>query len=235
MRAIYRGALRIAQRDWLGLLLVALVFGVVALAIVPHDRPWLRALHAWPLMKERWVIGTAHFLSTWGDYPTYNVPVSLLMWLGGYFGKSPLWRRLGIVFFLGGTLGGLVDDCARLTLGRPRPDAMLPDGFYGVPAAWHDRFESFPSGHAAAVFGSAVALFLVRPGPGWVALLYAFVVIWSRMELRHHFPSDILVGSVVGSMMGWLVGQGAKGKGKARVATPSGRHLKCLAGGGGVL
>jgi membrane-associated phospholipid phosphatase len=214
MRTILGGAARVARRDWPGLLLVALVFGLMALAIVPHDRFWLIALHGWPVTRERWVIGTARFLSMWGDYPTYNVPVAVLMWLGGYFGKSPVWRRLGVVFFLGGTLGGLVDDCGRFTLGRPRPDAMLPDGFYGMPAAWQARFESFPSGHAASVFGSAVALVLIRPGPGLLALFYAFLVAWSRMELHHHFPSDILVGSVVGITMGWLVGQGAKERGR---------------------
>jgi membrane-associated phospholipid phosphatase len=41
---------------------------------------------------------------------------------------------------------------------------------------------------------------------GLLATLYAFLVVWSRMELNRHFPSDVLVGSIIGIYCGVLVG-----------------------------
>ena len=209
-RGILADAWTVARRGWLWLLLALLVVGAIAWTMVPHDRALLRLLHAGTFPHQKGVVRTAEFLSFWGDYLTYNVPFSLLLWLYGVWKRNLFWRRLGLICFLGGTLGGFTDDLFRFTLGRPRPDAHLPDGFYGIPAAWTSRFESFPSGHAAAVFGSATALFLTCRWMGVLTGIYALLVIWSRMELSKHFPSDILVGSTFGLVTGWLVGKGAR-------------------------
>jgi len=35
-------------------------------------------------------------------------------------------------------------------------------------------------------------------------------VVWARMELDRHYPSDVAVGSVIGIYFGLLVGLGAR-------------------------
>jgi undecaprenyl-diphosphatase len=65
----------------------------------------------------------------------------------------------------------------------------------------------FASSHAANTFGAATFLFLLlAPTRKWVILLFvwAAVVTYSRIYLGVHYPGDILVGSLIGMLMGYL-------------------------------
>jgi membrane-associated phospholipid phosphatase len=96
---------------------------------------------------------------------------------------------------------GLVAIILRLFAGRTRPNAGLPQGFYGM---WHNghwimgryEFSAFPSGHAATAVGLAAAAWMVHRGWGAVAALFALAVMWSRVALQAHHLSDV-VASVV--------------------------------------
>ena len=198
----------------LGVFAAALALGAL---IWPHDRQLLETVHWWCRGHQYSARRIAGFLGTWGDYPTYNVPLALAIWLYGVGTRSSAWRRVAAVCFLGATLAGLFDDFFRLTLGRPRPDARMPDGFYGITHAFNGRFQSFPSGHAAAVFGAAAALLVSDLPLGLLTTAFAFGVVWARMELDRHYPSDVVVGSIIGIYSGLMVGFGAK----ARQALPT--------------
>jgi membrane-associated phospholipid phosphatase len=191
----------------LALLLGALTLGAL---IWPHDRQILETIHWWCRVQQDSARRLAWYLSTWGDFPTYNIPLALLIWLYGVATKSSAWRRVAVVCFLGAALAGLFDDFLRLTLGRARPDTHMPDRFYGPTYAWKGGFQSFPSGHAAAVFGAAAALFIVKRPLGILTTVFALGVAWARMELNRHYPSDVAVGSVIGIYFGLLVGWGAR-------------------------
>jgi undecaprenyl-diphosphatase len=186
-----------------------------------HDRAWLDAMHAWPGYDHAAAHKVAWYLGTFGDYPTYNLPLALLIWIYGAVTHSSTWRRIAIVAFLGASLAGLFDDCFRLTLGRARPDAHMPDQFYGPAYAFSGGFQSFPSGHAASTFGAAVALLMTEWRLGLLATLIACGVVWARMELYRHYPSDVVVGSIVGIYFGLLVGYGARAR---RPAPPLDSH-----------
>jgi len=194
------------------LLSLSIFIGALGLGLLiwPHDQNLLEKLHFWPEQQEKTAQNIAYFLGTWGDYPTYNLPLAILIWLYGAWTKSSAWRRIAIICFLGATLAGLFDDCFRLTLGRPRPDAHLRDGFYGIAYTFQGKFQSFPSGHAAAVFGTAAALLVVDFPLGLLTTAYALAVIWARMELYRHYPSDVIVGSIIGLYFGFMIGYGAK-------------------------
>lgn len=199
---------------------IGLTVGVAAAALAlgaliwPYDQSLLKALHFWSRDQEPTAHNIAWYLSTWGDYPTYNVPLALAIWGYGAATKSRAWRRIAIICFLGASLAGLFNDCFRLTLGRPRPDALaefhLRDGFYGITHAFRGGFQSFPSGHAASVFGAAVALLMTDLPLGLITTVFAVAVIWARMELYRHYPSDIAVGSSIGIYFGLLVGYAAR-------------------------
>ena len=207
-RTLLRSAWGLARKH-LGWGLAAAVFCVAVVVVCrTHDRAWLGAVQVFRGRAETTAHALAWQLGRWGDYPTYNVPLALLLWIYGAATGSRAWRRVALVCFLGASLAGLFDDCFRLTMGRPRPDVYpaVPDGFYGPAKALLGRYESFPSGHAASDVGMGVALLLVCRPLGVVTLLYALAVIWGRMELNKHYPSDVIVGSMIGIYVGALVG-----------------------------
>jgi membrane-associated phospholipid phosphatase len=192
-------------------LLALLIAAMLAALILPYDERLLATLHFWHRQPELVAQRIAYALGTWGDYPTYNLPLALLIWIYGVWTKSSAWRRIAVVCFLGATLAGLFDDCFRLSLGRPRPDAHVTDAFYGFGYAFQGRYQSFPSGHAASVFGTAISLLIVCRPLGIVTTIFALAVVWARMELNRHYPSDVAVGSVIGIYFGAMVGWAAQG------------------------
>lgn len=63
---------------------------------------------------------------------------------------------------------------------------------------------SFPSGHSQASFAAAFAIFTNFKRPGILALILAGLIAFSRMYLYVHFPTDVIVGTVIGCGLGWL-------------------------------
>jgi membrane-associated phospholipid phosphatase len=209
-RAILRGCWSIFRRSKLlalGTFIWAMGLGIL---IFPHDRSLLETVHFLPIDRSDTARSIAWYLGIWGDYPTYNLPLALLIWLYGAATKNQRWCRVALVCFLGATMAGFFDDIFRLSLGRARPDTHLPDRFYGITYAFSGGFQSFPSGHAAAVFGTAVALIVTDLPLGILTTLFAFGVIWARVELYRHYPSDVVSGAVIGIYFGLLSGYGAK-------------------------
>ncbi len=108
-------------------------------------------------------------------------------------------------------LTGLAVVILRLFFGRARLNNHdVPPGFYGM---WHDghwilgqfKFSSFPSGHAATAVGVAAAAWLMHRGWGAVLMVYALVVMWSRIALQCHHLSDVLASTVLSIALAvWL-------------------------------
>lgn len=67
------------------------------------------------------------------------------------------------------------------------------------------RDYSFPSGHTAASFASAVALYFAGEKKLWKpALVLACLIAVSRLYLYVHYPTDVLGGVVIGIIAGYL-------------------------------
>jgi undecaprenyl-diphosphatase len=79
------------------------------------------------------------------------------------------------------------------TIGRRRP-STLPDGV--ALCREPDRF-SFPSGHATAAMAVGLAYSAVFPALGPILIVLALAVGFSRVRLRVHYPSDVLVGQLI--------------------------------------
>lgn len=67
------------------------------------------------------------------------------------------------------------------------------------------RDYSFPSGHTAASFASATALYFAGEKKLWKpALVLACLIAVSRLYLYVHYPTDVLGGVVIGIIAGYL-------------------------------
>ena len=85
---------------------------------------------------------------------------------------------------------------------RPRPDRAVVEQ---VPIARHVRIPSstsFPSGHSAAAFAFAAGVRPSIPPAGVPLSVFAALVAYSRVHTGVHYPGDIVVGALVGTVLG---------------------------------
>ena len=85
---------------------------------------------------------------------------------------------------------------------RPRP-CWINDAVQLLVTSPNDY--SFPSGHTLASFISATILFQYNRGWGTVAYILAIIIAFSRLYLYVHFPTDVLVGAILGIAIGIIV------------------------------
>lgn len=63
---------------------------------------------------------------------------------------------------------------------------------------------SFPSGHTTAIFSIVTPFLFFLPGLAFVLLPVALSVGLSRIYLGLHYPSDVLAGAIIGTLVGSL-------------------------------
>ena len=85
---------------------------------------------------------------------------------------------------------------------RSRPCWLEPDYLTMLVAVPKDF--SFPSGHSMISFTVATVLFLYNKKIGIPALVLAALIAFSRLYLFVHFPTDVLVGTLMGIGFGIL-------------------------------
>ncbi len=84
---------------------------------------------------------------------------------------------------------------------RPRPCIALTDIItpLGCNGTW-----SFPSNHAVNNFAAATFYYILFPKLKWALFISASLVSISRVYLGLHYPSDILGGAVIGTVIGYF-------------------------------
>lgn len=92
-------------------------------------------------------------------------------------------------------------------IARPRPYVQNPDIVMMIPKL---NSYSFPSGHSASSFCSAVYIYGWNKKTGIIALAAAFLIAFSRLYFYMHFPTDVLCGSLLGILIGYLCAKGFK-------------------------
>lgn len=86
---------------------------------------------------------------------------------------------------------------------RTRPYEAV-DGLQRIIEAQRDL--SFPSGHTGSSFAAAVVIFLTCPRKiGGPALILAFLIMFSRLYVGVHYPTDVLAGMITGTVIAVLV------------------------------
>ncbi|MCX6303922.1 MAG: phosphatase PAP2 family protein [Bacteroidetes bacterium] len=92
-------------------------------------------------------------------------------------------------------LKGLID--------RDRPFTTYP----GIEKLSSGGDSSFPSGHTLEAFAVAAAISLLFSRKKFIIPVYTWsiMVAYSRMALGVHYPSDVVAGILIGTLIGWFV------------------------------
>ncbi len=191
---------------WLGRMLI--FFVVTGLLLFPNDSEWL----GWVQAAKGWE-QTGKFLGFWGDFLQFSVGWGIVLLIAAALAKDRWLRRGALAFVLAGVLSGATARVVKFSMGRARPSTVerldLPAVTFTGPSVT-SKFHGYFSGHTAAAWGSAVALAVIFPRVGWIAVLFAAGVGWSRIYGNHHFPSDVVHGAAWGTIWGCLVGSGMR-------------------------
>lgn len=139
---------------------------------------------------------------TW--FPFYFLLIVLVIWRYRWQGALMMLAVLIAV----GLSDQLTSGFMKPFFGRLRP-CHDPDlqGMVHVVAGCGGRF-GFASSHASTTFGLAMSLWLMLRG--WTskfayAFLWAAIVSYSRIYVGVHYPVDILIGALGGTMVGLVV------------------------------
>lgn len=130
-------------------------------------------------------------------YPQVLGPIYLALLVAA--GLLPSIRVRAIAVVLCGLVAWRIDDALQRAFARPRrPDWLVH----------HETTYSYPSSHAAIVAASFwLAAWLVARAPGGLPLraagaaalaLLGLAVIWSRLSLAAHYPTDLMGGALLG-------------------------------------
>jgi len=87
---------------------------------------------------------------------------------------------------------------------EPRPCRALPHAYLVEACPPPDDY-AFPSNHTTVAFAFTVALALTYRWLGGIALLAAVAMGASRVYVGAHYPHDVAVGAVVGSLVALIL------------------------------
>ena len=112
-------------------------------------------------------------------------------------------RKCGIFMLVSMGLGLLIGNgIIKNLVARPRPYWIDESITLLIPGLTD---YSFPSGHTLASFEAAIMIFLFNKKWGIPAIILSVLIGISRMYLFVHFPSDVLAGAVLGTIISLIV------------------------------
>ena len=148
-------------------------------------------------------------LMPWLSGSRIFVPIGILataffIWRGK--GRAVLFLLLlGIAV---GVTDGLVCNTLKHAIGRVRPCAALENVHLLVGCGANG---SMPSSHAGNMFAAAMVAFLFYRRSAWVMFPLAAAVGFSRISNGVHYPSDVVIGAILGMGTGFAVLFGLNG------------------------
>jgi undecaprenyl-diphosphatase len=112
---------------------------------------------------------------------------------------TALAARFGFLFLAIGVPGLFVTIVKRL-IGRARPGVGdHDDPFAYAPFSWSSEYASMPSGHSTTAVAAAIAIGALWPRTRAVMWIYALLIMFSRVVVLAHHPSDVIAGALVGA------------------------------------
>ena len=138
-------------------------------------------------------------LTRLGDYGWFWIVLAAALLLVP--GTRKIGFQMGLALIFGGVICNLI---LKNVTARIRPYEFDAAVNLLIP---REHNYSFPSGHAAVSFEGAVTILRYHRKWGIAALVLAVLIAFSRMYLRVHYPSDVLVGTVIGILNALAAGR----------------------------
>ncbi|MGC8802243.1 MAG: phosphatase PAP2 family protein [Bacteroidales bacterium] len=130
-----------------------------------------------------------------------SVPATLLT--VGWIKNDSVAIRSAMVMAVAYGIAGVLTFSLKYSMNRPRPFEAYPQLFLQKTSGGSP---SFPSGHTSLAFAAATSLslqysrwYVIVPAYAW-----AGCVGYSRMYLGVHYPSDVLVGALIGMASAYI-------------------------------
>jgi undecaprenyl-diphosphatase len=170
-----------------------------------------RTASDWARHLPGWFIEAFEQITDFGLSGWFLYPLGVIL-LGLAAVASPASPRLaqGVFAALGVRFGflfvaiaapGLFTTVVKRLIGRARPYVGGYDNpFLYKPFIWQPAYASMPSGHATTAAAAAVAIGAVWPRARPLMWLYALTIMFSRVVVVAHHPSDVLAGALVGAV-----------------------------------
>jgi len=113
--------------------------------------------------------------------------------------------RFGFLFLAIG-VPGLFGTIIKRLIGRARPYVGGFDNPFAYrPFIWRPEYASLPSGHATTAVAAAIAIGAVWPCTRPIMWIYAITIMFSRVFVLAHHPSDVIAGALVGAVGAFLL------------------------------
>ena len=154
-------------------------------------------------------------LTTLGNWPVLAAGMGIAWWAGARAGNERLAEASSLGLEALATTGLWNVALKRLTA-RVRPPGDSLGSFWnhgGAPPG--QQVGSFPSGHAQIAFTIAAVYATVYwddPWVAWLAYGTASAISLGRVALGRHFPSDVIVGGMLGASIGRFTVARARGE-----------------------
>jgi len=133
-------------------------------------------------------------------YFEYFLWLALFLFLA--FNTKKYWKIILEAFVAGGISRFLITSGIRLFWFRARPFVAL--NF--IPLIEKSASEaSFPSGHASFYFALSTTIYFYNKKIGTIFYVASSLIVLARIFVGVHWPSDILVGAILGITMGWVL------------------------------
>jgi undecaprenyl-diphosphatase len=146
-----------------------------------------------------WLGRTFHVIETYG---TILIGVAAVcLWLLARPGGSRKWKLAAGSALGAAALGLLVNKIISSAWQRDRPFAHHSAHVWGP----HKTDASFPSDHASAAFGIAVAVAIIDPLVGAFFIVLAVLIAVGRVVVGEHYPGDVIAGAAIGTLSAVVV------------------------------
>jgi undecaprenyl-diphosphatase len=170
-------------------------------------------LHIWEHAGSS-AVDASHAFTSFGNAPELAAILGLT-YLGGRYGHNDRLAATASLSFEALVDAGIWAVALKAATARVRPGGPDSSRFlqYG-----HPRSGSFPSGHAMSAFSVAAVFADQYRSTRWVPYVsygLATAIGLSRVVVGQHFPTDILVGGVLGASIGHMVSARASDDGDA--------------------
>jgi membrane-associated phospholipid phosphatase len=133
------------------------------------------------------------------------VAVSGGLLLRGWLWKQPHIQAAGFKTLLAHGIAAITVQAFKHGIGRPRPRLLHAENGLPWRPSLASGLDSFPSGHTTASFAVAMVLAKSFPKLAWLVYGVAGFVAVSRAVRGSHFPTDVIAGICLGTIVGMSV------------------------------